>query len=126
MPKVERTAPPFMQIAQHLTTQIKEGALAPGVQLPSVTQLARDWQVATATAAKAIKQLQADGYVHSTSQGTFVSEDAPSPLVSFRPSDALREELDTLAAVEGRSREDVITEAVQAWVDRRQGQRQSS
>lgn len=71
-PKVQRSAPPFIQIADHFRTKINEGELPQDAKLPSIAEVARDWGVATATAAKAIKQLQDDGYVRSSSQGTFV------------------------------------------------------
>ncbi|WP_406414990.1 GntR family transcriptional regulator [Streptomyces sp. NBC_01614] len=71
-PKVQRAAPPFMQIADDLRVKIKEGVLPQDARLPSIAELAREWGVATATAAKAIKQLQDEGYVRSSSQGTFV------------------------------------------------------
>ncbi|GHI07256.1 GntR family transcriptional regulator [Streptomyces cellostaticus] len=71
-PKVQRSAPPFIQIADHFRTKINEGALPQDAKLPSIADIARDWGVATATAAKAIKQLQDEGYVRSSSQGTFV------------------------------------------------------
>lgn len=71
-PKVERVPPPFMQIAEEYRTRIKEGALVQGTRLPSIPSIAAEAGVATATAAKAIKQLQDEGYVRSTNQGTFV------------------------------------------------------
>ncbi|MEV2228258.1 GntR family transcriptional regulator [Streptomyces phaeochromogenes] len=71
-PKVQRAAPPFVQIADHFRAKIKDGELPQETKLPSIADIARGWGVATATAAKAIKQLQDEGYVRSSSQGTFV------------------------------------------------------
>ncbi|MEU2270732.1 GntR family transcriptional regulator [Streptomyces olindensis] len=71
-PKVQRAAPPFMQIADHFRLKIKDGELPQESKLPSIADIAREWGVATATAAKAVKQLQEEGYVRSSSQGTFV------------------------------------------------------
>lgn len=71
-PRVQRSAPPFVQITDHFRKQIIDGALVRDAQLPSIAAIAREWGVATATAAKAIKQLQAEGFVRSSSQGTFV------------------------------------------------------
>jgi GntR family transcriptional regulator len=71
-PKVQRAAPPFMQIAEDFRVKIKEGALPQDARLPSITDIAREWGVATATAAKAIRHLQDEGYVRSSPQGTFV------------------------------------------------------
>ncbi|AZK96149.1 MULTISPECIES: GntR family transcriptional regulator [Streptomyces] len=71
-PQVRRELPPFMQIANHFRQRIVDGELAPGAKLPSIAEIAGEWGVATATAAKGVKQLQADGYVRSSTQGTFV------------------------------------------------------
>jgi GntR family transcriptional regulator len=61
-----------VQIADHFRQKIVEGVLAPDTRLPSIAEIAQEWGVATATAAKGIKQLQAEGYVRSSTQGTFV------------------------------------------------------
>jgi GntR family transcriptional regulator len=70
--KVERVPPPFAQIAERFRTQIREGVLEQGAQLPSIVAIAREAGVATATASKAIQQLQREGYVLTSNQGTFV------------------------------------------------------
>jgi DNA-binding GntR family transcriptional regulator len=72
-PRVQRTAPPYVQITDHFRSAILEGALTEGQKLPSVVEIAREWEVATATAAKALTQLRAEGYVRASTQGTFVS-----------------------------------------------------
>ncbi|WP_246530874.1 GntR family transcriptional regulator [Streptomyces bathyalis] len=61
-----------MQITEHYRQKIIDGVLAPDSKLPSIAEIAEEWGVATATAAKSIKQLQTEGYVRSSSQGTFV------------------------------------------------------
>lgn len=71
-PRVQRATPPFIQIADHFRQKIIDGALPQSSKLPPIADIAKEWGVATATAAKAIKQLQAEGYVRSTTQGTFV------------------------------------------------------
>ncbi|MEV7086850.1 GntR family transcriptional regulator [Streptomyces sp. NPDC093085] len=71
-PRVRREPPPFVQIADHFRQQIIDGELAPEAKLPSIAAISEEWGVATATAAKGIKQLQAEGYVRSSTQGTFV------------------------------------------------------
>lgn len=72
-PRVQRAAPPYIQIAEHFRSAIKDGALPEGTKLPSIKDISTEWGVATATATKAIAQLRAEGYAESTSQGTFVS-----------------------------------------------------
>lgn len=114
-PKVERTEPPFKQIAERIRTQIKEGELALGAKLPPITQIARDWGVAAATAAKAVKQLQEDGYVVSSSQGTFVGSGPDGTAVVVRLPEQLRKELEQLAETSGRSLPDLLLEAAQDW-----------
>lgn len=71
-PRVQRAAPPFMQIADHFRQKIVDGVLPQDTKLPSIAEIAEEWGVATATAAKGVKQLQAEGYVRSSTQGTFV------------------------------------------------------
>ncbi|MFS7879712.1 GntR family transcriptional regulator [Streptomyces asiaticus] len=61
-----------MQITDHFRQQIQDGVLTQDTKLPPIAKIADDWGVATATASKAIKQLQAEGYVRSSTQGTFV------------------------------------------------------
>ncbi|MFI1868243.1 GntR family transcriptional regulator [Streptomyces jumonjinensis] len=70
-PEIRRELPPFMQIANHFRQKIIDGEIGPGARLPSIAELSEEWGVATATAAKGIKQLQAEGYVRSSTQGTF-------------------------------------------------------
>lgn len=72
-PRVDRPAPPYVQIAEHFRLLIKNGELSEGARLPSVAEIADAWTVATATAAKALNQLRAEGYARSTNQGTYVS-----------------------------------------------------
>ncbi|WP_327413700.1 hypothetical protein [Streptomyces sp. NBC_01233] len=48
-----------------------------------------------------------------------------TPVVSFRPPVALREELDALAEAEGRARSDVLIEAVHDWVRKKRREQTS-
>jgi len=73
MPRAERAKPVYIQIQDHFRTQILDGTLAEGTRLPSIAEIAREWEVAPATAAKAIASLQVEGYVHSSTQGTFAT-----------------------------------------------------
>ncbi|MFH8387675.1 GntR family transcriptional regulator [Kitasatospora sp. NPDC018058] len=72
-PKIERPAPPYMQVADHYRRQIQDGTLTDGARLPAVATIAREWGVAHATAAKVISQLQVEGLVISTPRGSFVA-----------------------------------------------------
>jgi GntR family transcriptional regulator len=64
--------PPFEQIREQLTDQIRAGALAAGHRLPSVRQLAGDLHLAPGTVARAYSELEADGLLESTRAGTRV------------------------------------------------------
>lgn len=63
MPKLQKSKPPYIQICDHYRSQILRGALAPGDKVPSLRQVAKDWNVSPVTASKAMTQLQAEGYV---------------------------------------------------------------
>jgi GntR family transcriptional regulator len=73
MPRAQRTPPPYIQIQDHFRSQILDGRIAEGSRLPSIAVLAQEWGVSNATAAKAIAGLQVEGYVHSSTQGTFAT-----------------------------------------------------
>jgi GntR family transcriptional regulator len=73
MPRAERAKPAYVQIQDHFRSQILDGTLAEGTRLPSIAAISEEWGVAGATAAKAIAGLQVEGYVHSSTQGTFAT-----------------------------------------------------
>lgn len=73
MPKAQRAAPPYVQIQDHYRERIRSGEISEGERLPSIAALAEEWGVAPATAAKAIGGLQVEGYVYSSTQGTFAT-----------------------------------------------------
>lgn len=75
MPKAQRIVPPYAQIVDHYRRMILTGELAPGERLPSIAQIAEEWQVSNATAAKAVSRLQVEQAVYSTPRGTFVGSD---------------------------------------------------
>ena len=64
--------PPFEQIREQLTDQIRSGALTEGHRLPSVRQLAGDLHIAAGTVARAYSELEADGLLESSRAGTRV------------------------------------------------------
>jgi GntR family transcriptional regulator len=74
-PRLDRPPPPYLQITNHFREAIIDGRLEAGSRLPSIVDIARDFSVATATAAKAITQLQVEGLVYTSPQGTFVAGD---------------------------------------------------
>jgi GntR family transcriptional regulator len=72
MPKAKRVDPPYVQVMDHYRRMILDGALSEGERLPPVAEIGREWGVSTATAARSIGQLQIEGFVRTSPQGTFV------------------------------------------------------
>jgi GntR family transcriptional regulator len=72
MPKAKRVDPPYVQVMDHYRRLILDGALSEGDRLPPVAEIGREWGVSTATAGRAISQLQIEGFVRTNPQGTFV------------------------------------------------------
>lgn len=76
---IDRGESPYLQIARHYREQIERGELQPGQLLPSVRAMAELWQVAHTTANRALKTLQNEGLVQSTSGlGTVVAPGTPT------------------------------------------------
>lgn len=69
------TAPPYARIVEDIKRRIADGKLRAGDRVPSTRQLARDWGVALATAAKALTLLAQEGVVVAEPRvGTVVAE----------------------------------------------------
>lgn len=69
------TTPPHARIAADIKRRVADGKLRPGERVPSTRQLARDWGVALATAAKALTLLAREGVVVAEPRvGTVVAE----------------------------------------------------
>lgn len=73
MPRVERTAPPYVQITDHYRGRIIDGTLREGEKVDGVHHIAQEWGVSAATAAKALGQLGVEGLVITSPRGTFVA-----------------------------------------------------
>jgi DNA-binding GntR family transcriptional regulator len=86
-PHLQRPEPVYMQLVAHYRDAITGGDLREGARLPSVREIADRWKVAYTTAAKAIRQLAADGLVSTSKQGTIVAFMEHS---TFSPADRLR------------------------------------
>lgn len=61
--EVERSLPPFEQIANYYASKIASGELQPGDRIPPESELLAQWKVSKSTANKAIAKLKADGLV---------------------------------------------------------------
>jgi GntR family transcriptional regulator len=67
--------PAYVKIAGDLTRQIRSGELPPGIQLPSLSEIARRHGVSEIVARKAMELMQAQGLVRSEPRrGNFVAE----------------------------------------------------
>ncbi|MEV4436552.1 TetR/AcrR family transcriptional regulator C-terminal domain-containing protein [Streptomyces sp. NPDC049555] len=66
--------PPYLRIAAELRRRIAEGELAPGDRVPSTRQIAKEWNVALATATKVLTALRQEGLVEARPRaGTVVA-----------------------------------------------------
>ena len=67
--------PLYLQIARHITEQIRSGAFRAGDRLPSAHEIVKRYNVSTITARAAIKELHSDGIAIShQGRGTYVRE----------------------------------------------------
>jgi DNA-binding GntR family transcriptional regulator len=74
VPAVDRPEHPYLQVARHIRSQILAGELKDGDHVPSARQIARDWDVAMATAAKVLATLRSEGLTRAVpGVGTVVS-----------------------------------------------------
>lgn len=88
--------PPYLQLADTLRAAISSGELAAGAKLPSGRTLARTYQVAVATAQKAVDELQREGLVRSHgTRGVYVVPGSANAVGS--EISALRDEVANLA-----------------------------
>ncbi|KOG53568.1 GntR family transcriptional regulator [Streptomyces griseoflavus] len=73
-PVTAHRTPPYQRIVNDLRQRITEGELTPGDRIPSTRQIAREWNVALATATKALTVLRQEGTVRTQARvGTVVA-----------------------------------------------------
>ncbi len=71
--------PPYLRIVAELKRRIEEGELRPGDRVPSTRQVVVEWDVAMATATKALTTLRQQGWVRSKpGSGSVVGERPPA------------------------------------------------
>ncbi|WP_328765528.1 TetR/AcrR family transcriptional regulator C-terminal domain-containing protein [Streptomyces sp. NBC_00272] len=88
-PTQTQDEPPYLRIAGEIRRRITAGELAPGDRVPSTRQVAKEWDVAMATAAKALTTLRLEGLVEARPRaGTVVAAGAPAVAPRRRPSPA--------------------------------------
>jgi DNA-binding GntR family transcriptional regulator len=67
--------PPWRQLYRLLRARITSGELAPGERLPSILDLADEYDLAPVTVRKALAALKAEGLVETApGWGTFIAE----------------------------------------------------
>ncbi|MEV5510276.1 TetR/AcrR family transcriptional regulator C-terminal domain-containing protein [Streptomyces orinoci] len=91
-----KSIPPYLRIAAAIRKRIADGELAPGDRVPSTRQIAREWQVALATATKVLTTLRQEGLVRAEPRvGTVVASRtppaSPAPAGSTAPAAPARE-----------------------------------
>ena len=74
-PEIQHSLPKFLQIANHIRSQIARGELQPGDEVPSERQIAEEWSVSRPTATRALAALRAEELVEARQgAGTFVKQ----------------------------------------------------
>ena len=73
-PKLERSDPPYLQIARQIRDDIESGVLAEGATVPSAREITATWGVALATATKVHARLRSEGLIEAVpGVGTIVA-----------------------------------------------------
>ncbi|ANY07613.1 GntR family transcriptional regulator [Pseudonocardia sp. HH130630-07] len=63
MTRSDRPEPPYLRVVRRIRDDVLSGRLAEGDLVPSARQIAADWEIALATATKALATLRAEGLV---------------------------------------------------------------
>jgi GntR family transcriptional regulator len=78
VPEVRPWEYPYAQIADHYREEIRVGRLKPGDRVDSITEIAKAWNVALATAQRALGQLKKERLVVAQhGRGFFVADKSP-------------------------------------------------
>ncbi|MFC4494933.1 winged helix-turn-helix domain-containing protein [Streptomyces ovatisporus] len=73
MTEIDRTRAAWPQIAAVIVRRIKDGTYPSGTKIPSVVQIAAEFEVANSTAQRAMEAIKAEGLTRSeVGMGTFV------------------------------------------------------
>lgn len=93
--------PPYQRIVAEIRRRITDGELAPGDRVPSVRRIALEWNVAQATATKAMAALRQEGLVEALPRvGTVVAAPPRRPRQPQAPEGELTRERVVRAAIE--------------------------
>jgi len=84
----------FLQIAENLCHRVLEGSLKPGDRVPSVRELAEEFEVNRNTLLRAYSLLNEDGvFENSRGVGFFISDDAVNIILKTEKTDFFKNEL---------------------------------
>ena len=104
-------APIYRQLATQIRAAVARGRLAPGAKLPSVRELSRDLVVNPNTVARAYRELERDGVLHSRQgMGVFIARPS-NQLTKTARKRRFHEQLDSLlteAVYLGFTRDEVM------------------
>ena len=93
------TTPIYLQLKERVLTMMLDGALKPGDALPSVRQVAADFQLNPITVSRAYQELVDEMLVEKRrGLGMYVSEGAPEKLLASERERFLREEWPAMVA----------------------------
>jgi GntR family transcriptional regulator len=85
--------PIYRQLKARVVSMLLEGLIAPGGQLPSVRQIAADFQLNPITVSRAYQELVNDGLIETRrGMGMFVTEGAPKKLLNSERERFMQEE----------------------------------
>ncbi|MCX5364062.1 GntR family transcriptional regulator [Streptomyces sp. NBC_00124] len=85
--QLDRTRPLWRQIAAEIIGRIKDGTYPPGSRVPSTLEIAQEFSVVNATAAKAMRFVREEGWTRGeVGLGTFVADPLPSAPEAPQPS----------------------------------------
>ncbi|GAA2482427.1 winged helix-turn-helix domain-containing protein [Streptomyces longisporus] len=75
---LDRTRPLWRQIAAEIIRRIEDGVYPPGSRVPSTLEIAHEFGVVNATAAKAMRHAREEGWTRGeVGLGTFVADPLP-------------------------------------------------
>jgi len=85
--------PIYRQLKERIVAMLLEGAVQPGEQLPSVRQIAADFQLNPITVSRTYQELVDDGLIEMRrGLGMFVTEGAPEKLLASERERFLKDE----------------------------------
>lgn len=84
----DSSEPLYLQVAEQIENAIFLGSFATGEQIPSTTEISRDFQINPATVLKGMNILVADGLIQKKrGRGMFVLEDAQEKIRTKRKNE---------------------------------------